>query len=279
MINCTKICSLLAHNLSAQVLPVRIHSKFRNAINLTTAHGLVTVLTAGKSLQPYALVLAEPVDLDEFPEQGLTISRAGIWGGGTMLISLQIAAVINLHLGKLPKMQHRTAELLAAFLEDKQEQGLVALAFEQSSNVYVDFLKPRIAEFRTAMQAQDIQHAVNCAARIAGCGPGLTPSADDLLCGYLACLPYDLAQASAQRIAESAAGKTNDISAALLHKAGFGYFSEDILALIHCLCQNSAAAKLQLALQKVANFGSSSGCDFLVGMYFSLLDFDENGGR
>ena len=173
----------------------------------------------------------------------------------------------------------RAAQLIAAFLEDKTEQGLVALVFDQAGTNYVDFLKPRIAEFRAAMQKQDLQYIVNCTANIAGCGPGLTPASDDFLCGYLAALPQALAQTWAQRIAAAAAAKTNDISAALLNKAGQGYFSEDILALINCLQHNAAEAELQSALQKVADFGSSSGCDFLVGMYFSLLDFDENGGR
>ena len=109
----------------------------------------------------------------------------------------------------------RAAQLIAAFLEDKTEQGLVALVFDQAGTNYVDFLKPRIAEFRAAMQKQDLQYIVNCTANIAGCGPGLTPASDDFLCGYLAALPQALAQTWAQRIAAAAAAKTNDISAAV----------------------------------------------------------------
>lgn len=277
--HCIKICGLLAQDLYDDALPVQIHSQFNSATNLTTSHGMVTVLATNKCLQPYSLVLGEAIDFEQLPSRGLSISRTGIFSDKKTLISFQGATVIDLHLKKLLPLQSIAAKAIKSFLADKSEQGLVSLVFSQPAPPYADFLQPRIDAFRGAMKSHDTNHIIDCVRKVAGCGAGLTPSSDDFLCGYLACLPSNLAQDYAQPIALAAADKTNDISAALLIKAGMGYFSEDILALIGCLTRQTSDAALRAALAKVADFGSSSGCDFLVGMYFGILDFYENGGK
>ena len=41
----------------------------------------------------------------------------------------------------------------------------------------------------------------------------------------------------------------------------------------------SGAAERLTAMERVASFGSSSGCDFLTGFYFGLLDTNTTGGK
>ena len=65
----------------------------------------------------------------------------------------------------------------------------------------------------------------------------------------------------------------------LLRWAGKGHFSEDILALKRCLCCGGGEAERLTAMERVASFGSSSGCDFLTGFYFGLLDTNSTGGK
>ena len=157
---------------------------------------------------------------------------------------------------------------------------MVSLAFQEADNPWTEFLSPRLLAFRRAVWAGGADGARQAARRIAGCGPGLTPSSDDWLCGYLAALPSAFRRdGTAALLAETAAEATNDISANLLRWAGKGYFSEDILALKRCLCHDSGAAERRTAMERVASFGSSSGCDFLTGFYFGLLDTNTTGGK
>lgn len=156
--------------------------------------------------------------------------------------------------------------------------GLVSLAFQQNGNLYAEFLSPRFMSFREAVWSGDRGAAAYAARRMAGCGPGLTPSSDDLLCGYIAAMPKEMKKTGyASAIAQSAAAETNDISSSLLTWSGKNFFAESILALKNCLCFGPDEA-VQLALQRVADFGHSSGYDFLTGFYFGLLDTYKNGG-
>ena len=279
MVACARICSRLSHELEEEFLPVSLHSRFANAANIRTSMGLVSILASWKCLQPYAVVLKEPLNFGELGQGEMKLSRRGLWQDGEVLISFSGARQIDL---KRPKKFLPAAgadEMLRQFLFSQREKGIVSLIFRDGGdNLYTHFLKPRIRSFREAMRKRDVKDSVRLAAQTAGCGPGLTPSSDDFLCGYLACLPESFWEQVALPASKAAAQKTNDISAALLIKAGEGYFSEDILELMKHLSKNAYGEEAKAAVQKTAEFGSSSGCDFLTGMYFGILDFYENGG-
>lgn len=279
MVACAKICSRLGQGLEEEFWPATLHSRFSNAANIRTPMGLISILAFWKCLQPYALVLKEPWDFRELGQGELKLSRLGLWQDGEVIISFLGARPIDL---KRPKKFLPAAgadEMLRQFLFSQREKGIVSLIFRDGGdNLYTHFLEPRIRSFREAMRKRDVKDSVRLAAQTAGCGPGLTPSSDDFLCGYLACLPESFWEQVALPASKAAAQKTNDISAALLIKAGEGYFSEDILELMKHLSKNACGEEAKAAVQKTAEFGSSSGCDFLTGMYFGILDFYENGG-
>lgn len=279
MVACTKICSRLGQELEEEFLPVSFHSKFANAANIRTPMGLVSILASWKCLQPYAVVLKEPWDFGELGRGELKLSRRGLWQDGEILISFSGARQIDLRRPEKFQPVSGAGETLRQFLFSQREKGIVSLIFQDGGdNLYTRFLKPRIRSFREAMRKRDVKESAHLAAQTAGCGPGLTPSSDDFLCGYLACLPEGFWEQAALPAAKAAAEKTNDISAALLIKAGEGYFSEDILELMKHLSKNACGEETKAAVRKTAEFGSSSGCDFLTGMYFGILDFYENGG-
>ena len=276
MVACAKICSRLGQELEESFLPVSLHSRFANAANIRTPMGLVSILASWKCLQPYALVLKEPWDFRELGQGELKLSRRGLWQNGEVLISFSGARQMDLRRPKKFQPVLGAGETLRQFLFSQREKGIVSLIFQEGGdNLYTRFLKPRIRSFREAMRKRDVKESVRLATQTAGCGPGLTPSSDDFLCGYLACLPEGFWEQAALPVAKAAAEKTN---AALLIKAGEGYFSEDILELMKHLSKNACGEKAKAAVRKTAEFGSSSGCDFLTGMYFGILDFYENGG-
>ena len=198
----------------------------------------------------------------------------GIAVDGRMEIGFRFAVREDLHLpdtafsGSFSRAL--ALDALRSFLGEHTDRGLTELVFDRSEGMYARFLAPRFIRLRQAAQESD-ESLISAAYDVAGCGEGLTPSSDDLLCGYLLCASAVRGRDVAAKAAYRAAERTNDISASLLRRAGDGLFSKDVLSLIGCL--GEGGTKEREALERVAAFGSSSGCDFLTGLYFGILDF------
>ncbi|HTI35497.1 MAG TPA: DUF2877 domain-containing protein [Miltoncostaea sp.] len=103
--------------------------------------------------------------------------------------------------------------------------------------------------------------------RLLGRGPGLTPSGDDALAGYLALAahahrawglpdPAPLARA----LAAQAPGRTTRVSAAMLAAAAAGRYAP----VVGAACR-AGAAELPAALARLAAVGATSGLDTLAG--------------
>lgn len=277
---CALVCDALMEKLHGGGFELQVHSSFHSAVNFSSPIGMITLLAPGKGLQPFSAVLRMPFPFEELPPPGghLRISPDGISSDEKMLFSFQGTQKRNLSLSHIPQWRKGAAEALLDFLLEHKEKGLVEMAFGEQAGIYSGFLAPRLERLRSAARGGMAEEIIEAAGQMAGCGPGLTPSSDDLLCGYLAGLPVFRQGSLGGQAARAAASKTNDISAALLSRAGEGYVSWDILKLIDCLERDGAQEELQLALKRVADFGSSSGCDFLTGMYLGILDSDESGG-
>ena len=143
-------------------------------------------------------------------------------------------------------------------------------------NPYVRYAADRIPALFAALRQRDAEAAGEAAYSIAGCGIGLTPSADDFLCGVMASV---LASAIARgeqnewlpitaAMAKRAAPRTNLISAAFLRQAACGQLSSDVLTLIRTLYSSVLSLRLPSAAMNVIAFGETSGTDILTGIYF-----------
>lgn len=275
-------------------------SAFSHAVNLDTPAGLVSVLTRARCLQPMGCVV-EPAGSFE---QGAFVPgmRARLTGRelriGDAEIALAGATPTDLSVrgalcpdgaaSAVEPQKHRPtlrpAPLLTVLASGRGEDGLSALVTRCKSNVYADFLAPRLPRLFAAVAAGDAAEAGEAAARIAGCGVGLTPSSDDLLTGYMAMLHAlsaigvlgEIAPIT-HAIAARAAQKTNRISGAFLLQSGAGYVSEDVLRLLQLLCSDSDAQQIERAAARVAAFGSTSGSDMLTGIVLAIIHHD--GGK
>lgn len=275
-------------------------SAFSHAVNLDTPAGLVSVLTRARCLQPMGCV-AETAD--SFPQgafapgmrarltgQELRIGDAEIALAGATPTDLSVRGALcpDGAAAAVEPQKHRPtlrpAPLLTVLASGRGEDGLSALVTRCKSNVYADFLAPRLPRLFAAVAAGDAAEAGEAAARIAGCGVGLTPSSDDLLTGYMAMLHalsaigvlgdvVPLTRAMAARAAQ----KTNRISGAFLLQSGAGYVSEDVLRLLQLLCSDSDAQQIERAAARVAAFGSTSGSDMLTGIVLAIIHHD--GGK
>jgi hypothetical protein len=116
--------------------------------------------------------------------------------------------------------------------------------------------------------------------RLAGLGPGLTPSGDDVLGGFaavMALLSPALSQDGLSRewiatlIARIAGPRTTLISHVLLTHAARGEVGEQIGALLLALALPvSEHAQVRQAAERVLSFGATSGADTLLGLLLGL---------
>jgi hypothetical protein len=139
---------------------------------------------------------------------------------------------------------------------------------------------PALRALALATQKQDIAGVVEAAQRLAGLGPGLTPSGDDTLAGFAAVIALLGAQLStdaaprehiAAAIAATARPRTTMLSATLLAHAAHGEVAEPLGDLLLALVQPGAEHEtLFQAAARLLSLGATSGCDALLGVLLGL---------
>lgn len=268
-----------------------VHSVFARAVNIALdgREGLIGIVSCEKGHLPYAVSVRTGSPLDEIGiragmaaglERGrLTLPEAGV--------SLDLAAAEPTELSLDAVAVRCGAEELRAGAEAirrvlasagaEAQAGLAPLATGAQDNVYTAFLRPRIPELLEAADSGDAERSANAAGRIAGCGAGLTPSSDDLLCGYFAAARL-LARLNGKperaalipAMARRAADKTNRISATFLLQSGEGLAGSGLAELLQSIFSGGDGAAVQSAANKVLSIGSTSGGDTLTGVWLAL---------
>ena len=129
---------------------------------------------------------------------------------------------------------------------------------------------------RLARAARDLRlhEAVSALDRLIGCGPGLTPSGDDLIAGFLAGLWCCAGDGPAKRsfldglcaaVVTAAAG-TADISRAYLSDAARGRFAEPLTTLAWHIGQGADRVAIERATLSALRVGHTSGGDGVLGL-------------
>lgn len=282
-------CSRLADALQSAPCSGTVHSVFRSSVNLEAGGQLITLLRQDRPLYPWSVRLAAGA-LPPFREgMPFTADADGfLFPTLRCFIPLRDAPRTDCSLFSLAEpLFVPAAEQIAALRECIIRHGkpegfapLLALLEEQElhfpSNLYADHAAKKLPALFTAVAARDLPAAAEAAWSITGCGIGLTPSADDFLCGVMAAL---LATAYAKGEAEKllpltramaarAAPRTNRISGTFLLEAGEGLLSRDVLLLIQALYSRVLSQGLVASAINVIAFGETSGTDILTGIYF-----------
>lgn len=286
-----EISSELQDFLLQQKQPGKVHSVFHSSVNLLLDGQLITLLAESRPLYPYSVRLTGEMLPPLFPEAPFLIQ------GSTILfptlsweIDLSSAKSTCLSLGSLgsgclhsPDPQ-RMRELKGCILHHGKPDGFAPLLclLEQEdsvdipSNLYADFAAKRIPALFDAVRSLDIKSAGAAAYSIAGCGIGLTPSADDFLCGLMASLRMEsIARQEESRLhpllwemAQAAVPRTNLISGTFLREVGCGLVSQDVQQLMKALYSSVLSQEVLSSAMNVIAFGETSGTDILTGIYF-----------
>jgi len=123
-----------------------------------------------------------------------------------------------------------------------------------------------------AWRGGDTMATAAAARSLSGLGPGLTPSGDDLLAGFL----IGVVRASgwldprlADAVVAATLGRTNDIAGARVRHAAAGRIEERMDDVVTALLGESAAA-LEDAVGRAVRWGHTSGIDTLVGLLLGM---------
>src|SRR3954466_13243325 len=116
-----------------------------------------------------------------------------------------------------------------------------------------------LAALRGAVRRADLDAALRTATRLVGLGPGLPPAGDDVLAGTtagLVLLGHPAAERFGAGVTALAAGRTTELSRALLRHAAAGRVSGEFAAVLRGLVGDGALAP---AIQALLATGSTSG--------------------
>ena len=253
-----------------------VHSAFASAANLGFSNGFLLSLNTSPALQntpvnkskhtpllPNGLLLS--AHAGEWP---FTVLRAGmpvVVGAGWLTIealscSLDCSVCPHWH----PHVEH--PELLDIALIGENARQVSALC--QSA-------RPQQADALCAHM--DNETLPEVAAKLCGRGPGLTPSGDDFLAGWMAVGwllygPQPSFLASCLRVNEIASQRTHRLSQCWLAYAAAGDVAHPIRELLSTMTRRDPAS-LANATQNVLSLGATSGYDLLQGILHGIEQF------
>jgi hypothetical protein len=177
--------------------------------------------------------------------------------------------------------------LLAQFVADKPQPGGLTslvrpllLGQQLQETPLSRMAMPKLRLLAQASWRQNIAGIEEAVRGLAGLGPGLTPSGDDVLVGFAAIMALLSPQLSADSlprehiasiIAAVAKPRTTILSAVLLEYASRGEVAEQLGMLMLTLSYPVEATEtLLVAADRVLAFGASSGGDTLLGILLGL---------
>jgi hypothetical protein len=249
---------------------LRIHSMFRQTLNLQLGDGMLLPLISASSSgnHPDALRVLVPADWDwrHSAEIRLTHSmfEARDWQcavSGLPVWRSVIPSIDAIPLSVLPFLHMQLRE----WCQQQSIVSILQLLPDDVSGVPVEISPDDSADKLAAM-----------ADRIIGLGGGLTPDGDDYLLGYFAALslaPAGQIALHRQRLAavvDARLTRTNDISRHYLGRAAQGHFSESLCRLMAQLAAPFCPTALAKCATDVMAFGASSGADCMAGFLHGL---------
>jgi hypothetical protein len=303
----TLLLRVLSHSTAIQPLldiPTTrgsIHSVFPRAANLLFGGRLLTLHARETPCAPNGLVL--PLRAGQGPLADLQTGMAVIIERGAIHIptpnvrlSTQNSRPWNPHPQLEPaacppeRLERNLALLTALLASQAPRDGLAALASlpvdaasfaaapDSPSSSDGSFLlhtaRPATRRLLEGVIRRDIQPVRQGASTLIGLGPGLTPSGDDLLIGFMAATillsePLGLSSGFYQRLnlefLTIARGRTNKLSITWMEYAKQGEVAEHVGRLFKTLVSEDARL-LEEAAMMVLKSGATSGADVLTGI-------------
>jgi Protein of unknown function (DUF2877) len=274
-----------------------VHSVFNKATNIIFDEILLSLLSDELPRMPNSVRLRSNVTAELLSnlQPGMEVCI----GNDTLVIP---NCNFSFHLSDIPQWEPRpdvtmykwnretvaqlTRLLTQLFVKKQHQDGLALLAgsllrdMQHQETPLSRMAMPKLRLLAQASWRQNIAGIEEATLGLAGLGPGLTPSGDDVLGGFAAIMALLSPQLSADSISrthialtisEVAKPHTTKLSAVLLQYASRGEISEPFGKLL--LSLNLPAGEFESvrkAADRVLAFGASSGGDTLLGMLLGL---------
>lgn len=268
-----------------------VHSVFSTSFNIELAGHLLHVGSAdsphsclGMQLAPDAMVAlltsVRPHDVVQLRDMRVHIySRAG-----TTELDMSSAPVEDTHFASLSRLDPVASGADAALgrmLAERDLRSHIGLPWPDRSDAAVtDLARFSVAclmEGRGGLSERDavrVEAAVRgmraAVAYLVGRGLGLTPSGDDVLCGFGCGLSLVAGAASdgvalfCREVLQASRDATTTVSMAYLSAMAAGYANRDYLELARALA-DSAPTRAARAIDRILGVGHTSGADGLLG--------------
>lgn len=281
--------------LSAPTTDGRVHSVFRRVVNVQLADGELLTLYAGVDDRqpPGAISFAPPPDFD-FSEHVAHNAPIAFRGG-----ILRIAGTgISIDLRQARRNAADTTQPLSSgdttgfsaswrlawdtLIRAAESAGLVIAlqgrrpvgAFDAALAARAQQSVPRLLD---AARSNHVEAALKAARQLAGAGPGLTPSGDDFLAGFLVGARHG-AQTKIQcafldRLGQELSGpsgNSGDIAGAYLIHAAAGRAARPMTKLAILVSDGAPAPEIKAATITAMHVGHSSGSDGTFGLLCGL---------
>ena len=144
------------------------------------------------------------------------------------------------------------------------------------NNLYSSFISEKIIEFIFKIVNNDLKDIGTTVNEFIGFGPGMTPSSDDFLCGFMASLMYlgkyyELDLEKMYKFNKSLLSEieldNSEMSHSLLIHYSKGNAQKMIKNLINSIIYERDLDEMCKSIREVINFGDISGTDMLCGVY------------
>lgn len=149
-----------------------------------------------------------------------------------------------------------------------------AAAEDPQLNPVVRSALPHILSLLRAVESKNLDLVGRSAEKLAGLGPGLSPSSDDMLAGFMSSLRWTISSLGGnsayidevnQAILVSTTGRTTLLSQQLLGHATAGEVNETVEGLLEAILAGKPSEVLAAA-EEVLAMGETSGVDTMVGI-------------
>lgn len=291
----------IGYAVPTQGFDATVHSAFQSALNLRLRgeERLLTLLASSEGDLPQGIRLNTPKDFsfEEIQAGEAVRCRDGIlhFETGSLAIQLNGARRWKCNLPALgfdptnPSISAAWGFVWETLNERQRLTGSEIVAenlFRLSESA-----RPGISR-RIGEAMRDLLHATqrckvpntSAVASLIGLGPGLTPSGDDLLVGYLAGLWCAVRDRSERTQFISSLGemiiqlfhKTNDISRTYLYHAAHGQVSSHLANLAEAICRGGDPNYLHETAETALRVGHTSGMDSVSGLLVGLRAWEGN---
>ena len=275
--NAVRLDRALSDLKSADVHGVVI-GVYRKCFNVLIGSGTIVSVFVNTG---YAMPMSIHTNLNEGGEPFFDCVFEGddVWISGGVLTSGGFACILS---DAILQEMHRCAVpgTDAAILENQQ---LLFASLLKNLERWIKFLFEGIAPppsekilcslayLFEAIRSGEEQAVIAGLERTVGAGIGLTPSADDVICGmchalYLFGAGGEFLNLLRSYVKAFGRGRTTLVSTQQLELSADGVMSDPLFHLMQCIAQNVPEDTMRRALCKTVEYGSSSGTELCMGI-------------